>query len=272
MYERPRWDRPMLKSYARTSLKNFYWKAVIATLIVTILSGGYMANSGIKAEQEVTNGILQNSLFSVNDAQVTLQDFIFPNTSADAAVYGIVGLILAIIVLSAIALGSLYSIFIANPLTVGHHRFYLDNRFAPTDIGRIFCGFTGNYGNVTKTMFLRSLYIFGWSLLLIIPGIVKSYEYAMVPYILSENPNLPTERVFQLSKEMMRGRKWDLFVLHLSFIGWELLASLVVIGHVFLNPYINAANAEVYLWLRYDALHLGYAQPHELNGMFGSEA
>ena len=270
MYERPRWDRPMLKNYAKDSLKNFYWKAVLASLIVTILSGSYMANSGIKVEQEVTSGILQNSLFSVNDASVTLRDFIFPRSTADAAVFGIVGLILAIIVLSAIALGSLYSIFVANPLSVGHHRFYLDNRFAPTDIGRIFRGFTRNYGNVTKTMFLRSLYIFCWSLLFIIPGFVKSYEYAMVPYILAENPDMPTERVFQLSKEMMRGRKWDLFVLHLSFIGWRMLASLVIVGNIFLNPYINATNAEVYLWLRYDALHLGYAQPHELDGMFGS--
>ena len=269
MYERPHWDRPMLKSYAKESLKNFYWKAVLASLIVMILTGGFAntsivgSNSGVSVEQNVGS-----AAFTVNDTPYSWSEFLFPGNSADAAVFGVVGLILLMVVLVGLVLGSLYSIFVSNPLIVGHNRFYLDSRFAPTDIGRIFSGFTGgNYGNVVKTMFLHDLYIFGWSLLFLIPGIIKGYEYAMVPYILAENPDISSERAFQLSKEMMNGRKWDLFVLDLSFFGWSLLASIVVIGHIFLNPYINATHAEVYLWLRYDALHNGYAQPSEL-GLF----
>ncbi len=273
MYERPRWDRPMLKSYAKYSLKNFYWKAVIASLLVTLLSGVFSAaNSGVEIEQEISNNVMQNPAFTINDIPINLKDFIFPQSSADAAIFGIVGLSILLVALFAIALGSLYSIFVVNQLTVGHKRFYLDSRFAPTDIGRVFSGFSGNYGNVTKTMFLRGLYTFGWSLLFLIPGIIKGYEYAMIPYILAENPNISTQRTFELSKEMMRGRKWDLFMVDLSFIGWKLLASIAIVGHVLLNPYLEATYAEIYLWLRYDALHLGYAQPHELNGMFGSEA
>ena len=271
MYERPHWDRPMLKDYAKGSLKNFYWKAVLASLIVSILTGAGLntgSNSGVKVEQEFSNNTLQNPAFTVNDVPVTLEEFLFPGNPSDAEIFGIVGLIFLVVALIALVIGSVYSIFIANPLTVGHNRFYLDSRFAPTDIGRIFSGFTGgNYGNVVKTMFLKSLYEFGWTLFFIIPGIIKSYEYAMVPYILAENPDISSERAFELSKEMMNGRKWDLFVLDLSFFGWSLLASIVVIGHIFLNPYINATHAEVYLWLRYDALHNGYAQPSELNGL-----
>ncbi len=271
MYERPHWDRPMLKDYAKASLKNFYWKAVLASLIVMILTGGFSnsagSNSGITVEQKI-NSTMQNPSMTINDVPITMEEFLFPGNTPNAEIFGIVGLIILVIALVGLVVGSIYSIFIANPLLVGHNRFYLDSRFAPTDIGRIFSGFTGgNYSNVVKTMFLKSLYEFGWTLLFIIPGIVKGYEYAMVPYILAENPDISSERAFELSKEMMNGRKWDLFVLDLSFFGWSLLASIVVIGHIFLNPYINATHAEVYLWLRYDALHNGYAQPYELNGL-----
>ena len=265
MYERLRWDRPMLKDYAKGSLKNFYWKAVLASLIVSILTGASLntgSNSGMKIEQEFTGQSGTSAMFE-------LQDHFFPHVDAvSGAAFSLLWILVVTLLIVAFTIGIVYTIFIANPLIVGHNHFYLDSRFAPTDIGRIFSGFTGgNYGNVVKTMFLKDLYQFGWSLLFIIPGIIKGYEYAMVPYILAENPNISSERAFELSKEMMNGRKWDLFVLDLSFFGWELLAIIVVIGSIFLNPYINATHAEVYLWLRYDALHNGYAQPTELNGL-----
>ena len=97
------------------------------------------------------------------------------------------------------------------------------------------------------TNFLRTLYIFLWSLLLIIPGIMKSYSYAMVPYLLAETPTLAPQQALSRSKELMRGRRFDLFCLHLSFIGWDLLAALTLgIGHLWLNPYKEAANAAFY--------------------------
>ena len=79
---------------------------------------------------------------------------------------------------------------------------------------------SGHYGNIVLTMFLRDLYIVLWTLLFIVPGIVKSYEYMMVPYILAENPGMDQKEVFQISREMMNGQKWNAFVLDLSFIGW----------------------------------------------------
>ncbi|MEG1409942.1 MAG: DUF975 family protein [Terrisporobacter sp.] len=78
--------------------------------------------------------------------------------------------------------------------------------------------------NSVIIMFLMNLFIYLWSLLLLIPGIVKSYEYRMIPYILSEDPNISRSRAFEISKSMMNGNKWNAFELDLSFIGWYLLS------------------------------------------------
>ena len=75
-------------------------------------------------------------------------------------------------------------------------------------------------------MFLKGLFQGLWSLLFVIPGIIKSYEYRMIPYILSENPNISRKRAFEISKQMMKGNKWDTFVLDLSFIGWQILSGI----------------------------------------------
>lgn len=261
--ERPRWDRATLKDYAKSALKNFYWKAVLASLIFSVLTGGFntgSSSSGVTLEQEMG---------SINDVPYSVGDFLFPGNNIDTAVLGIASLLILIAALIGLAIGLVYSAFVAGPLEVGHNRFYMESRFNPTGIGKLFHGFScGNYRNVVKTLFLRDLYVILWSLLFIVPGIIKGLQYSMVPYILAENPDISTERAFELSKQMTDGRKWDLFVLHLSFFGWNLLASLVIIGGIFLNPYINATYSEVYLWLRYDALANGYATSQELNGMF----
>lgn len=72
--------------------------------------------------------------------------------------------------------------------------------------------------------FFRALFTFLWSLLLIIPGIIASYGYSMTPFILAENPQMTAREAIRESKELMRGNKWRLFCLELSFIGWSLLA------------------------------------------------
>ncbi len=95
--------------------------------------------------------------------------------------------------------------------------------------------------------FLRGLYVFLWSLLLVIPGIVKSYSYAMTPFIMTDHPELSASDAINRSKEMMNGHKWNLFVLDLTFIGWAILCVLTLnLGNLFLNPYVNAAYAVFY--------------------------
>ena len=85
---------------------------------------------------------------------------------------------------------------------------------------------SGNYGKLVLTMFLKQLYEGLWTLLLIVPGIIKHYEYLMIPYILAENPEMERQEAFLISKRMMMGQKMNAFVLDLTFIGWRILEML----------------------------------------------
>lgn len=102
-----------------------------------------------------------------------------------------------------------------------------------------------------KTMLLanilQTVYILLWTMLFIIPGIVAAYRYAMTYFILAENPELTASEAIARSKELMNGNKWRMFCLHLSFIGWNILAALTLnVGNLFLTPYMQTANAAFY--------------------------
>ena len=142
----------------------------------------------------------------------------------------------------------LIGILIVNPMEVGLQKFFLRNRNGAPEKGVLFSVFHDGYGNIVKTIFLRNLYIALWSILFLIPGLVKAYSYRMVPYILAESPELNSREIFQRSKDMMNGQKWNAFVLDLSFIGWWMLSSLTfgILGIVYTAPYQTATNAELY--------------------------
>ena len=95
--------------------------------------------------------------------------------------------------------------------------------------------------------FLRILYIVLWSLLFIIPGIIKSFAYAMTPFLMADNPSMTAKEAIAASKELMDGHKGKLFILGLTFIGWDILAILSLgIGFLWLNPYKEATYAAFY--------------------------
>lgn len=94
---------------------------------------------------------------------------------------------------------------------------------------------------------LQGLFVALWSMLLVIPGIIAAYRYAMAPFILYENPHMSASDAINESKSLMDGRKMDLFILNLSFIGWSLLAALTLgIGYLWLNPYMSMTEACFY--------------------------
>ena len=97
-------------------------------------------------------------------------------------------------------------------------------------------------------MFLRDLYLVLWTLLFILPGVVKSYEYKMIPYLLAEYPDMSTKEVFAKSREMMNGQKMDTFILDLSFIPWSVLSAITagIAGLFYVSPYKDATYAELY--------------------------
>lgn len=167
----------------------------------------------------------------------------------------------------------LLGVFLFNPLIVGCNRFYMENRIAPSRVEALSYVFkTGCYWNVVKTMFLMDLFVFLWSLLLIIPGIIKSYEYFMVPYILSENPAMDYKRAFEISKKTMRGQKGEAFILDLSFFGWELLSVFTcgILAIFWVSPYLKSTHAELYAVLRDHSFYNQYAFSNELPG-FGMQ-
>ena len=122
--------------------------------------------------------------------------------------------------------GILYTIFIGNVIVVGNNRYFIKNHDENPDLGEIFSGFKGNYLNVVKIMFLMDLKTLLWLFLFIVPGVIKAYEYSMIPYLLAENPNLSASEAFSLSKQMTTGQKADFIVLDLSFLGWIILGAL----------------------------------------------
>lgn len=156
--------------------------------------------------------------------------------------------ILIVVFLVIFVLILLVDVFIINPFEVGCRRFFIRNLNEPAQIGNIGYGFDNNYRNVAKTMFFRDLFTVLWSLLFVIPGIVKAYEYMMIPYLLADNPQMTKEQAFAESKRMMQGQKWKAFVLDLSFIGWYILSGLTlgILAIFYVSPYVNATHAALY--------------------------
>jgi uncharacterized membrane protein len=144
--------------------------------------------------------------------------------------------------------GSVLAIIVTYPLAYGFAILFLDlfREGKPIDIGKLFDGFK-DFGRVWGTLILVAIYTILWTCLLIIPGIVKSYSYALTPFILKDEPELKYNAAIEKSMRMMDGYKMKLFLLDLSFIGWMILSILTLgIGLLFLQPYMNTARAAFY--------------------------
>ncbi len=193
-------------------------------------------------------------------------DYSYTKDQYGAIMGAIFGVVMVIVVI-AVIIGSLWAILFTNVLTVGKHRYFIESRYHETGVGELFSSFTnGRYSNTMKVMFFHSLYISLWSLLFIIPGIIKSYEYFLVPYLVAENPDIDKDRAFEISKRTMEGEKWKCFVLGLSFILWNIAANLVPfgVGNAFLDPYISATFVEFYMAMKAKAVAHGIVYPGEL--------
>jgi len=107
--------------------------------------------------------------------------------------------------------------------------------------------FSGYKSRIWSTQILKYIYILLWSLLFVIPGVIKSYSYSMTEYVLKDNPELKNNEAIEKSMKMMQGNKLRLFLLHLSFIGWYILSFLTLgIGFFWLIPYVETAQAAFY--------------------------
>lgn len=192
--------------------------------------------------------------------------------------------------------GSLLSLFLTffveGLLIVGEKRFFMETRtYHKTHIGRIGFLFKRRCFRPVITMLLRDLYRFLWSFT-IIGGIIKEYEYEMIPYILAENPKIDRKKAFNISKQMMKGNKWRSFLIDLSFapifLAVAFLSALIgqiiwglsytslllveiccsILMTVFLNPYKTATKTELYFALRKEAIKQDYLHSEYLNDKY----
>lgn len=171
-------------------------------------------------------------------------------------------------------------IFAGFPLMVGIARFFLQNRFSDrAETVTMFTGFSDHYGNTVSGMLITSLITFVYSLLFIIPGIIKGLEYTMVPFILADNPAMPGERARQISSMMTNGEKGAIFTLYLSFLGWYIAIGvafsvlswvfwpiagfLSTVGAAVVETYRQATFTELYIYMRDRIIHFGAASPAE---------
>ena len=251
------WTRKELKARGKAAFKANYWRCVLAALILVLLSGGLSAGTSWRTshnlqdqqQQQVVTGEINGHTFAISDED-DLNDFLNeleqdPETAS--AMKLAIPIILGVVAAAA-AVGFVLTILVFNPLVVGCQRFFTENSKTPAQLGELGYGFKGGYGRVVGTMLLTDVFLILWTLLFIIPGIIKAYSYRMVPFILAQEPELSGREAINRSRQMMNGNKWKAFVLDLSFILWLLLSAITVgiVGIFYVGPYMAATNAELY--------------------------
>ena len=280
------WDRKELKAKGKEAYRKNRVMCIIAALLLTVASGAGGATTGSSASNVTKNMNKQDNNVTynqdagddfgygsgdeiINDLE---EDFGFNDdgtiegdgdfgykdetgSQSDAGIAaviaaGIVGVILIIVIIIA----SLLSIFLMNPLTVGLRKFFTENATdtkASLNKNNIGLAFSDKYMKVVGSMFTTKLFTFLWGLLLIVPGIYKAFQWRMVPFIISENPDITGKEARDQSRAMMDGSKWKAFVMDLSFLGWKLLGGLTlgILNLLFTNPYQDATESELWLHL-----------------------
>ena len=231
------WNRAELKMRGNMAFKKNYVSAVVVALLMGIF-GTVSGESSARRVSE-NSDIYSGNLFNVGMITGLLA--------------GIATVVILIVLVA--------KVFVGNLLKMGGYRFFILNQTAQPGIGTLLDGFrSGHYVNIVLTMFLRDLCTTLWSLLLVVPGIVKHYEYLMVPYIIAENPAMDYKEAFQISKQMMDGEKMEAFIMDLSFLGWYLLSAVTcgLLAIFYVNPYVQASFAEMYTFNKQKAYQEGY--------------
>ncbi len=256
------WTRAELKEQAKAILKKSYWKAFLVSLILAFIGGSSGGSSRFNFNgssgnfSDFRNGFDQgyNNVGDVDITGLESTDFTF--------LFIFMGIFL--IVFLAIIL---FRVLIGTVVEVGCQKYFVQATEEEFSINHVMSGFKkGKYGNIVLTMLYRGVLLFLWTLLLIIPGIIKSYAYRFVPYILADNPEITPKRAIELSNQMTNGQKFDMWVLDLSFIGWYILGLLALgIGVLFVNPYPNQTFAQLYVTLRGDLIRSGQTSHAEFN-------
>lgn len=283
------WKRKELKDKAKKVVYKNYWTAIVVCFLIALFTGEFgtstvgiwqsedsmdpnfvihqVEEKKVSKEQEIDPFFTERNIKqTLNETQIKIIEAIEANlnsaTKSQKYIFkiwdGITSFnnnypMLGILLYIGAVLSFAFTIFVADPLIVGGKRYFLKAREGSNTkvgiIGEIFQ--KEHWLNVVIIMFLRNVYNALWYLT-IIGGVIKTYEYRMIPYIIAENPTIKRKEAFMLSKKMMKGNKWKTFVLDMSFFGWNLLSVLTfgLLSILYVNPYNAATNAELYIELK----------------------
>ena len=228
-----------------------YWISVLVTLFMTFNFGAFFTPSvNINFDDLET-------VFSSNNTDIIQSIFADTFTAGvgfATMISSIFSLVLAILVISTFKAAGI--------------RYFLKYRKNnPTDIKELFQNFKDKtFLNIAKISFCKFGFTYLWTLLFFIPGIVKTYEYWAIDYILATRPDIEREEAFRLSKILTKGHKLDLFVLQFSFFGWDLLSGFTsgILGVFYVAPYKEATFVEFFSDMRLEALAKGLITPYDV--------
>lgn len=279
-----------LKRNAKTTVRHNYWKIVIVCFFVALAAGLYSSAISLgdftasdeterqdEAVENVKNSLILSldgfidgidSVKAISPALKNVAQFAVEHTfDSDSAILNIARslimfasentVIIGIGLLVGFILKIVYDIFISSSLRVGEKRFFLESRrYRKTRVRRIFFVFRQrSVPRVAWVMTKKEIFSFLWWLT-VVGGVIKHYEYSMIPYILAENPSVTAKDAFALSKQMMKGQKMRAFLLDLSFLGWRILGILTfgILNVFFVNSYYAGTKTEYYMDLRTSAI------------------
>ncbi|MBE5962210.1 MAG: DUF975 family protein [Lachnospiraceae bacterium] len=224
------------KQTAQAALSGRWPLAVLVSLIATLLGAGLNnSNSGNAAS---------GSRWELNDGGSSFSGLAhtFPWLNG---LFAFLSSIFVFLVIAAIIL-----FIIGAAVELGHSLFYINLlNGKDVSVSTLFSRFD-IIGKAFGLRIVMMIFIFLWSLLLFIPGIIAGYSYSMAPYLMAENPDMDIMEAINESRQLMKGQKLNLFILHLSFIGWMLVGALTLgIGFLFITPYFTATETAFYLEL-----------------------
>ena len=279
-------NRKELKKAARGVLKKNYLKCILVVFIVgLVLNTGYNYTSNrvnnknvdnnssvhtdkettydtmerffkdlkiditMKSDSKTTKGIAAPIVNKVSEGKssfvyiLNFIDLAFIKKNINGAVVSLIATIIVIF----------NYLFLQNLIVIGDSRFFLENRrYTKTKVDRLLFPYkTKKIPHLAYVIFMKELQLSLW-VLTIIGGFIKYYEYSMIPYVLAENPNLSKKDAFMLSRELMRGHKWELFKVDMSMFGWWILAviTLGLSDLLFTDAYQKCIYAEFYMKIR----------------------
>ena len=199
------------------------------------LTGNWGLSVGVALLAAILGGLTLSTSFNLNIEGETIQDL-------PSAFH----VLIAALISSASVINFVHFI-LGGTINLGYTQFLLDQYDGKELACKTLFSKFDQFGQGFLQRFLRNLYIALWSLLFIVPGIVKIYSYAMTPYIMAEHPEMTANEAITASRQLMDGHKGELFCLHLSFIGWQFLNLFTLgIGSLWLNPYMQATEAAFY--------------------------